>query len=257
MDDALIGYTGFVGGNLLAKRKFGALYNSKNATQMRNKSFGLVVCAAAPAVKWLANKEPEKDWTAISGLIANLETIQPEQFVLISTVDVYQPPMGVDEDTKIKLEGLHAYGKHRRILEEFTQKKFGATIVRLPGLFGNGLKKNAIYDFLQGNASIVHQDGVFQFYNLDYLWKDLQVVLSSREKLVNFATEPVAIREIARECFGLELKNNMPAPAPRYDMHTKHAALWGKKGNYIYSRQEVLSDIKKFVEKTRLAGGHA
>ena len=44
----------------------------------------------------------------------------------------------------------------------------GALIVRLPGLFGAGLKKNLIYDFVHDNRlDLIHPDGQFQFYDLE------------------------------------------------------------------------------------------
>ena len=60
MSRALIGYTGFVGGNLHLQTPFDDVYNSKNIDSLRGKSYELVVCAGAPGVKWKANKEPEK-----------------------------------------------------------------------------------------------------------------------------------------------------------------------------------------------------
>jgi len=49
-----------------------------------------VVCAALPAAKWLANKEPEKDKEEVEGLAAILCTLKTPRLVLISTIDVYK-----------------------------------------------------------------------------------------------------------------------------------------------------------------------
>lgn len=54
--NCLIGYTGFVGGNLVAKRQFDVLINSKNFESMRGAHYDRVVCAGISAVKWQANK---------------------------------------------------------------------------------------------------------------------------------------------------------------------------------------------------------
>ncbi|WP_240726031.1 MULTISPECIES: hypothetical protein [unclassified Escherichia] len=59
--DALIGYSGFVGTTLLRQRRFDALYRSTNIDEIFGKTFDTVVCAAAPAQKWLANKDPADD----------------------------------------------------------------------------------------------------------------------------------------------------------------------------------------------------
>lgn len=41
----LIGYTGFVGGNLAAQREYQALYNSRNFKEMAGKHFSRLGCA--------------------------------------------------------------------------------------------------------------------------------------------------------------------------------------------------------------------
>ena len=69
---ALIGYTGFVGSNLLRQRGFDACFNSANIDELGGRSFDLIVCAGARAEKWKANAEPERDLDNIEGLIRAL-----------------------------------------------------------------------------------------------------------------------------------------------------------------------------------------
>lgn len=248
MKKALIGYTGFVGSNILSKEKFDYLYNSKNIGDIQGRDFDLVVSAGTPAVKWIANKEPEKDMASIQKLLDNLRTIKTKKFVLISTVDVYPNSVDADEDTPIDSSKLQPYGKHRRMLEEFIQTNFDSTIIRLPALFGKGLKKNIIYDFLNNNClGMIHQDGVFQFYNLQNIWEDIKKALRYNLKILNVATEPVSVKEVAREVFGIDFKNNIKGPGPMYDSHTKYAKAWNRSGDYLYSKTEILKDMKLFV----------
>lgn len=257
MRAALIGYTGFVGGNLQAQYQFTDFYNSKNFQDMANQAYDLVVCAGVSAKKWLANKEPQADKAAIVELENVLSTIQAKTFVLVSTVDVYPSPIGVDEDTVIDRGICQPYGLHRLELEDFVANTFeNHLVVRLPGLFGDGLRKNVIYDFLHNNAlEMIHQDGIFQFYNLDYIWRDINTFLNAGVRLGNISGEPVAVQDIV-DIFQNGFTNDKPVPGPRYDYFTKHASLWGAgKTKYQYSKAEVLADIAKFVakEKVRLA----
>ena len=64
---ALIGNTGFVGGNLLRQQPFDALFNSKNIDDIAGRSFDLVVCAGVRAEKWLKlNADYAKTWPNIT-----------------------------------------------------------------------------------------------------------------------------------------------------------------------------------------------
>lgn len=250
MSRAIIGYTGFVGSNLTRQSQFDEFYNSKNIEYIAGKEYDLLVCAGAPAVKWLANKEPEQDRASIDRLKRNLERVSVHKFVLISTVDVYPSPMDVDESTPIDDTNLHPYGKHRLDLEKFVQTRYDAAIVRLPALFGKGLKKNIIYDFLNNNQlEQIHSDHIFQFYNLEHLWEDIQTVLQHELRIVNFATEPVSVREVAREALGLEFKNQPNERLVRYDMKTKYGHLFGSKmEGYLDEKVKVLMELKQFVQ---------
>lgn len=252
MTSALIGYTGFVGSNLLAQTTFTHTYNSKNIRDMRGQEYDLVVCSGAPAAKWIANQKPAEDLENLEFLMSVLQVVRAKYFVLISTIDAYKVPIEVDEDTAIDCEGLHPYGLHRYRLEEFVRDNFDAAIVRLPGLFGHGLKKNVIYDLINNNqVEKIHQDGSFQYYNLVHLWKDLCKIREEKIPLINLATEPLPTRELARECFGIELNNSLPPPSPRYDFRTKYAAAWGGPPGYLYRKTAVLEEMKSFVVRQK------
>lgn len=253
MARALIGHTGFVGGNLLRQGRYSELYNSTNIETIAGRSFELVVSAGCRAAKWIANKEPAADHASVARLMGTLERVRAERFVLISTIDVYPQPIEVDETLAPALVDLEPYGKHRLELEQFVRARFqNALIVRLPGLFGVGLKKNAIYDLLhQNRLDLVHQDGQFQFYDLERIEADVERGLGAGLEVVNFVTEPVTIREVGRAGFGLEMDNALPPPAPRYDVRTRHARVWGRSGHYLASAPEVLTGIRRFVDRER------
>lgn len=253
MTSALIGYTGFVGTTLCIQSTFEGLYNSKNIADIRNQTYDLIICAGAPAVKWKANQEPEADLANLNMLMSHLKHVKAEKFVLISTVDVYKAPLGVDESTLIDTDNLHPYGKHRYFLEEFVSQEFEkAKIVRLPGLFGAGLKKNFLFDLIHsGESAWTHAKSVFQFYNMARLWSDLQVVLNSSVTLMNFATEPVQAANVARYSFDLDYNFETTNPPVQYDMQTQHGTLFGKQGRYMMSAEEIYQDIRQFAAEER------
>ena len=259
MARALIGYTGFVGGNLNRQAIFDDVYRSSNIDSIRGQHYELIVSAGISAVKWRANRESDTDRDHVHRLLHALEEVSADRFVLISTVDVYEDPSGVNEDTAIDVRALDPYGKHRREAELFVQQRFPQhCIIRLPGLFGPGLKKNMLYDLLvHSSQSHTHRASVFQFYDLNRLWSDMQIALDRSLPLVNFATEPVATTEIARVAFGVTFTNTTEKPPVSYDVHSNYAALFGGKGNYFSSKGEMLDRITAFVASARAVQSHA
>jgi nucleoside-diphosphate-sugar epimerase len=253
MSCALIGYTGFVGGTVLRQSPFDALFNSANIESIAGREFDLVVCAGAPGQKWRANQDPITDRSAIDRLCWSLGSLRASFVVLLSTVDVFATPTDVDEDSPIDASRQQPYGRNRRELERFIAARFPSLIVRLPGLFGEGLRKNIVYDFLHDNAvGAVDARSVFQFYDMSRLWADVGTARAAGLSLVHFATEPVSVAEVAAEAFDRAFDQVPAASVPaRYDMRSKHAGVFGGRGGYLYSRADVLDGLRRFVAMQR------
>ncbi|EIZ79013.1 hypothetical protein WSK_2558 [Novosphingobium sp. Rr 2-17] len=146
--DALIGYTGFVGSTLRRQHDFEGLFNSGNIGDAEGRSFGTVVCAAAPGSMFEANRDPERDLARTEAIIRSLEQIGSERFVLISSVACLKD-FRADNEESTAFEDQLPYGKHRRLLEARVAERSGQVlVVRLPALFGPGLKKNFLFDIL-------------------------------------------------------------------------------------------------------------
>lgn len=255
MEDALIGYTGFVGSTLLRQHSFKNVFRSINVGDMNGREFNFVVCAAAPAQKWIANRNPAADHHNIANLISCLSKVRCSKFVLISTVDVFRDPVGVNEDTIVDEGGLHPYGLNRRYLEKFVEKNFSNhLIVRLPGLVGPGLRKNIIFDFLnQNNLDTIDSRGVFQFYPTANLWFDIQLALRTDLKLLHLTAEPVSVSEIALAGFGRLFNQSLCSPPSVYDFQSNYASLFGGKSFYQYSRRETIQAVRAYAQSEPLA----
>jgi dTDP-4-dehydrorhamnose reductase len=247
---ALVGYSGFVGKVLTKQGAFDHCFRSINISEIRHCCFDTVVCAAAPAQKWIANREPRADRQNIGGLIAHLETVSCTSFILISTVDVFKNTVGVDEGTPVDETGLHAYGLHRRLLEKFVENHFsGYLIVRLPGLVGPGLRKNVIFDFLNdNNLHAIDSRGIFQFYPMVNLWYDMQTALRAGLKLVHLTAEPISVADVSEQGFGKSFVQPLANNPAIYDMRTRHAGVFGVEGNYQYSRRETIQAIRAYAQ---------
>lgn len=301
---ALVGYTGFVGSNLYESGDINAAYNSKNIEEAYGTEPDLLIYAGIRAEKYLANNAPEKDMQLIKQAEENIAKINPKKLVLISTIDVFKMPKGVDENSVVYTKDLHAYGYNRYQLEAWVREKYqDALIVRLPGLFGKYIKKNFIYDYinviplmlkeakfeelaarepelrrfyqLQANGfykvNVLDKDrkelkdifcrlgfsalnftdsrSIYQFYNLANLWQDMQTALEAGITLWHPATEPVSAAEIYKYLTGATFTNELEGIPADYDYKTIHAALFRGKNGYLYTKEQVLKDIKAFVEK--------
>jgi hypothetical protein len=131
-------------------------------------------------------------------------------------------------------------------------ERFPSTVVRLPGLFGPGLKKNVVFDLLHGNRlDAIQPESIFQFYPLSRLWKDVETLREAGVRLVHLATEPTSVRRVAREGFGVELEERSEPQPVRYDVRTKHAGVFGRRGPYVLDAFEVLLALRDFVERER------
>lgn len=191
----LVGCTGFVGSNLCREHVFEQKYHASDIKKAYGTKPELLVYAGVRAEKYLADASPEEDDQKIRQAFHNIERIQPQKLVLISTVDVYPEPYLVDETTKIHWHQEKGYGSNRYRLEEMVRDTYqNALIVRLPALYGIGLKKNFIYDYiklipqmlkadkyheLKGQSTIIKQcyvadkNGFYRFTNKENVEEEL------------------------------------------------------------------------------------
>ena len=168
---SLVGYTGFVGGNLAASGTFDGLYNTKNIEEAYDTKPDLLVYAGLRAEKFLAEKDPEADLISVYHAKETIQKIEPKNVVLISTVDVYENPAGAAENTEAA--GCGAYGRNRALFERWVQNRFKDSLtVRLPGLFGKGIKKNFIYDYIHFIPTLLNEPKFKELSEKDAFLKD-------------------------------------------------------------------------------------
>ncbi len=157
--DGLVGYTGFVGGNLMAQHDFAGRFNSANVGELAGSSFETLVISAVPATMWLANKNPHADRANILELFDHLRKAEAEHAVLISTIAVYRDPVSAPDEESDDYEVDLAYGRHRREFETLVAEAFpNHLILRLPALFGRRLKKNFLFDLMNPVPSFLKPD---------------------------------------------------------------------------------------------------
>ena len=88
---------------------------------------------------------------------------------------------------------------------------------------------------------------IYQFYNLEHLWDDIQVALNNGITMWHPATEPVSAAEVYEYLTGEKFVNELNGTPADYDYKTIHAELFGGKNGYISNKQQVLEMIQKLV----------
>ena len=158
-DTVLVGSTGFVGGNLLAAYPFDAAYHSTDVQNGFGRDNGLVVYAGVPAAMYLANADPTADLAVMAAARENLRRLAPKKLVLISSICVFADSRGKTEADEPTPERLSPYGANRLQLERWVREDWpDALIVRLPALYGKGLKKNFLYDLHTITPALLRPD---------------------------------------------------------------------------------------------------
>ena len=157
--DVLVGSTGFVGGNLLASHAFERACHSTDIEMAFGEPNDLVVYAGVPAAMFLANQDPAADLAVMEQARQNLRRLRPGKAVLISSIAVYPDSRGRTEADQPDPAGLAPYGANRLQLEKWVREDFpDALILRLPALYGLGLKKNFLYDLHTLTPALLRPD---------------------------------------------------------------------------------------------------
>ncbi len=308
---ALVGYTGFVGSNIYARarNRIEGVFDSKNIEKAYGLEPELLIYAGLPAQKRLANSAPEQDLGMMLQACENIRLINPKKPVLISTVDVYRHPAGVDENSAAYTaadpqDGVQPYGLNRYYFESWLQKEYReGLIIRLPSLYGLHIKKSFIYDYLNVIPPVLSQEklqeltekdaalkdcyerqadgsyrckripeaekgplkerfrktgitalsftdsrSTYQFYPLSRLWEDIQTAIDMDIRVLNLVTEPVSVGELYAYLTGNTFENRLDGAPAQYDCRTVYAEKFGGRDGYICTKDEILKDIKRFVE---------
>ena len=193
--DLLVGSTGFVGGNLAAKHAFAAVCHSTDIAAQFGAKPDLCVYAGVPAAMFLANADPDADLAVMAAARENLRQIAPKQLVLISSIAVYADSRGKDEQSPMTPDGLPAYGRNRLQLERWVREDYpNALIVRLPALYGIGLKKNFLFDLHTITPAMLRPEKYSELAAKSPLVKSAYTLADNGFYKLNGTADPAALR---------------------------------------------------------------
>lgn len=206
-----------------------------------------LVIAAPSAEKWLANSQPQKDWAEILRLgEAIKKRFAAREVLVFSTVDVYALSTELDEATEP--HPAEPYGRHRKWLADYVSSEFNSTtVIRLPGLFGSGLKKNPLFDIVNCRSDYIsrlHPNSEYQWVPIDWAIAKSEDFMTGASSVVNLVSEPVAIQNL--EIFGSSWKSLLSSENPiiRYGVRSRHAA-----SGFFLGSQEVVKMVKEWSKK--------
>ena len=231
----LIGHTGVIGKHILTQNRVDRMYNSTNIDQIAGCSVDTLYCAAPSGNRLLANNNPDQDLESVKSLITALRKVDVNNFVLISTVDT--------------VHARHtAYGRHRKLLEEFVQTTFKKhCIARLPTLISAGIRKNVLYDLKHNQYTDSINLGMqCHWYPLVRLRSDINVMIDNNITEENFISEPIANRDIVQTFFPklLDQITATPTNTGSYNLTCNNTAVFGK---YIVGRQEIFDAFTEYL----------
>jgi nucleoside-diphosphate-sugar epimerase len=172
----ILGGRGFVGSAFArycaaAEMEF-AVLDRENYEQFRGTACTLLVNANGNSRKPLAAKDPLFDFDAsVRSVRTSLLDFRFESYLHISSGDVYadcSTPAASREEVVPDPRSQSIYGFHKWLAEQCVRN--GASrwlILRLGGMVGPGLKKNAVFDVLGGGPVWLQPESRLQYIHTD------------------------------------------------------------------------------------------
>lgn len=132
----------------------------------------ILINANGNSKKFMSERDPLWDFDAsVRSVRASLENIKFSKYVHLSSCDVYpdcSSPATTREDQALDVTKQSAYGFHKYLAELCVMRHAKNWLIfRMGGFVGEGLKKNAIYDILQGGPLWLDPESELQFIDVD------------------------------------------------------------------------------------------
>ena len=172
---AVIGAQGFVGSAFVRQLRILGHFPEEvgriNFISHSGKQWDLVIDAAGSSRKYIADQAPWKDFAlSVGHKAAVLERYPTQLHIHISSVDVYANLTSPDTTKETSPVGCSTspYGFHKWIAEELVRYHCDHYLIfRLAGMVGPAMKKNPVFDVLQGMKLRIHPESRYQFLGTD------------------------------------------------------------------------------------------
>lgn len=208
VDCIVLGGTGLIGSEVCAhleRRGWSVLsVNSKDYTAKAGARARVLINCNGNAVRYLAQKDPKWDFeTSVATVERSLFDFSYDLYLYVSTVDVYNAvddPSRNHEAVAVRPTELHPYAFHKwlaeRLVERFAPRW---VIARLGTVIGPGLKKNPVYDLLNGQPLHMSVDSELTLIDTATIARCLEAIVkhgASRAIFNVAATGSVKLRDL-------------------------------------------------------------
>lgn len=171
-----------LGGNGFVGSAYARLLKERNLefTVISRENYGLhvgehcdvLINANGNSRKYLADQDPRLEFDASVRTVTHaLEDFKADFVIHLSTGDVYPDQSAPDrtcEDQSIDVSRLSRYGLHKFLAENLVRGVSSRHIImRMGGFVGPGMKKNAIFDMMNGAPVWLTRESELQFIHTD------------------------------------------------------------------------------------------
>lgn len=196
-------------------------------------SCDLLINANGNSRKPLATSDPMADFDAsVRSVRASLVDFRFERYIHLSSCDVYpdcSTPQTTREDQAPDPATQSPYGFHKHLAEQCVRHGAREWLVfRLGGFVGPGLKKNAIFDILNGGPLWLDAQSELQFLHTDEaarLMLELTARGISRETINLCGRGVISLHEVM-ERTGKYVAVHAHSPRVRYEVNIEKAMRW-------------------------------
>ncbi len=233
----LIGGRGLVGSAFTrachAQGRELAIVDRANYRDYIGRACRLLINANGNSRKPLATQDPMADFDAsVRSVRSTLVDFPCDIYVHLSSCDVYpdcSSPATTQEDQPLDPAAQSPYGFHKYLAEQCVRHAARQwLIIRFGGFVGPGLKKNAIYDILQGAPLWLDPESELQYLSTD---DAARLVLSLADRRVTGETVNLCGRGVIRLSEVIALAGGPIAVRPgsprvRYEVNIEKASRW-------------------------------
>jgi nucleoside-diphosphate-sugar epimerase len=225
----VIGGNGFVGsafGRVCAEQgRECATITRENYDRYRGKACSVLVNANGNSKKFLSNEQPLLDFDlSVRSVRASLVDFRFDTYVMLSSCDVYPDCSSAEttrEDAPIDAARQSRYGFHKYLAEQCVRHAAQRHLVfRMGGFVGPGLRKNPIFDILNGGPLWLDPASELQFLPTDALARSVLRVADAgvRNETLNICGRGVVPLADVIRMAGRDVTIKPGAPAVRYEV---------------------------------------